>query len=225
VAGADGCRGGWLVAVASSGRRALSAERLPDLEPVFARLAAGQLAALAVDIPIGLSGAGPRRCDAEARRLLGPRRSSVFPAPARAALGASCHAQASALNQQAGGKRLSLQSLSMLGRIGHVEHLVRRHPGQVVAECHPELSFCLMAGAPMAHPKRTAAGRTERLDALRAALDGIDAQASSPLFSAHPDDLLDAFACAWSAARLLAGEATVLGGDLDPTGLPMRIVA
>jgi predicted RNase H-like nuclease len=115
VAGADGCRGGWLVALASSGRRALSAERYFDLEPVFARLAAGELAALAVDIPIGLSGVGPRRCDAEARRLLGPRRSSVFPAPARDTLGASCHAQASALNQQAGGKRLSIQSFLCSG--------------------------------------------------------------------------------------------------------------
>jgi predicted RNase H-like nuclease len=113
----------------------------------------------------------------------------------------------------------------MLRRIGHVEDLVRKHPHQVVAECHPELSFCLMAGAPMAHPKRTAAGRTERLDALRAVLAGMDVQASSPLFAAYPDDLLDAFACAWSATRLLAGEATVLGGDPDSTGLPMRIVA
>ncbi|MEW6348758.1 MAG: DUF429 domain-containing protein [Thermodesulfobacteriota bacterium] len=40
-----------------------------------------------VDIPIGLRDHGPERsCDLEARRLLGIRRSSVFPVPCRSAV-------------------------------------------------------------------------------------------------------------------------------------------
>ena len=39
------------------------------------------LAAVAVDIPIGLVAAPARRADLAARAYVGPRRSSVFPAP------------------------------------------------------------------------------------------------------------------------------------------------
>ena len=38
------------------------------------------------------------------------------------------------------------------------------------------------------------------------------------------DDHLDALAAAWSAHRWSHGQAEVLGGSLDATGLPMRIV-
>jgi predicted RNase H-like nuclease len=48
----------------------------------------------AIDIPIGLPGGRPRTVDGEARRLLGPRASSVFPAPARGTLDASSYEEA-----------------------------------------------------------------------------------------------------------------------------------
>jgi predicted RNase H-like nuclease len=59
---------------------------LGDLDPVVGALASGGIVAAGIDIPIGLTASGPRSCDLEARRLLGPRRSSVFPAPAREVL-------------------------------------------------------------------------------------------------------------------------------------------
>jgi len=41
--------------------------------------------AVGVDIPIGLPSKGVRAADAAARAFVGPRRSSVFPTPSRAA--------------------------------------------------------------------------------------------------------------------------------------------
>jgi predicted RNase H-like nuclease len=41
-------------------------------------------AAIAIDIPIGLTETGePRLCDVQARRFIDPRKSSIFPAPDR----------------------------------------------------------------------------------------------------------------------------------------------
>ena len=45
-----------------------------------------------------------------------------------------------------------------------------------------------------------------------------------PPASAALDDALDALACAWTALRWRRGEAEVLGGEVDATGVPMRIV-
>jgi len=98
VAGVDGCRAGWLLAVASvaAGRcrpAARGAYRLERLEvaatfsEVLSSLADCEL--ICVDIPIGLSNGPPRECDIAARKMLGARRSSVFPAPVRAVLGES----------------------------------------------------------------------------------------------------------------------------------------
>src|SRR5207248_318782 len=73
LAGVDGCRGGWVVAW-DGGLEVL---------PTFADIVARRFDLVLVDIPIGLLDTGPRRCDVEARSLIGARRSSVFPAPSR----------------------------------------------------------------------------------------------------------------------------------------------
>ena len=52
----------------------------------------GACVVTAIDIPIGLTSARARRCDIEARRLLGPRKSSA--APARCTLEVDSHAAA-----------------------------------------------------------------------------------------------------------------------------------
>jgi hypothetical protein len=58
---------------------------------------------IAVDIPIGLPEKGPRQADVEARRFVGPRRSSVFPTPPRAILEAPTYDEAIVLAQALGG--------------------------------------------------------------------------------------------------------------------------
>src|SRR5262245_9293744 len=84
VVGVDGCRGGWIAAALEPERGRWTALVLPDFAALLA--AFPDAAAIAVDIPIGLPADGPRACDRLARARLGPRRSSVFPAPSRALL-------------------------------------------------------------------------------------------------------------------------------------------
>ncbi len=106
--GVDGCPAGWFfVALEASGTmrcgvvRALQELVLDVREP----------ARLFVDIPIGLpDGPGGRECDQLARRELGPRRSSVFPAPARAVLDAVDYEDAKRRSRTATGKGLSKQA-------------------------------------------------------------------------------------------------------------------
>ena len=52
------------------------------------------LSLIVIDVPIGLLHAGERECDRAARKLIGKRRSSVFPAPIRAMLDAETYEEA-----------------------------------------------------------------------------------------------------------------------------------
>src|SRR5262245_47580963 len=96
-AGVDGCKGGWAAVVGTdAGRFAFS------VVPRFVTFVeAHQDALILVDIPIGLreSGSDERLCDLAARKCLGRRSSSVFPAPVRAALHASDYRTASSINK------------------------------------------------------------------------------------------------------------------------------
>ena len=83
--GVDGCRAGWLaIGLETEGNWQVNmfsdVSRLWDYHR--------QASLILIDIPIGLKtgGKAERRCDPEARKLLGPRRSSVFPAPCREAI-------------------------------------------------------------------------------------------------------------------------------------------
>jgi len=162
---------------------------------------------VAVDMPIGLPVPGTRRaCDVAARAALGPRRSSVFPAPSREALEAASFEAVSGL---------SIQAWNLVPKIREVDDAWEPR----VHEVSPELAFAVLAGAPMARPKRTAAGRDERLAALGLA-------APPRLRGAAPDDVLDALACLRAAHRLAAGTALALGdGTVDARGRPMTIHA
>ena len=73
-------------------------------------------------------------------------------------------------------------------------------------------------------PKKTARGAGQRIAAL-AALGGRRRLALADLpAGARLDDVLDALAAAWSAARWARGAAEVLGDEHDDRGRPMRVV-
>ena len=217
VAGVDGRRGGWVVAVVdlSGAPRLESLEYVASLEPSLSP----DLAVIAIDMPIGLSDTGPRECDVAARKLLQPHGTRVFPAPPRAALAyaddydAACRASITAT-----GKSLSKQTWNLLRSIAEVDALAE---DPRLVECHPELAFALMQGHPVDERKKTPQGRARRLDLLRRWLPDL----GDP---AYGDDGLDALACAWSAARIASGTALSLpAGDVpvDDAGRPMRICA
>jgi predicted RNase H-like nuclease len=200
---------------------------VPHIDEVVRVMEAGDLVAVAVDIPIGLAASGPRACDAEARRRLGPRRSSVFPAPVRAVLATRTYEEACAVSREVSGKALSKQLYNIVAKIREVDAVQSPDLQRRLVEASPELSLAVMHGdAPMQHSKRTAAGRAERIAVLHEHL-GVDVpallEARAP--GAPPDDVLDALALAWTARRYLDGSCLRLGGELDATGLRMEVIA
>ena len=198
-----------------------SSPRLESLEYVapLAPALAPDLAVIAIDMPMGMSDAGPRDCDIAARKLLQPHGTRVFPAPPRAALAHAGDYDAACLASIAAtGRSLSKQTWNLLPAIAEVDALAA---DPRLVECHPELAFALMQGHPVDERKKTPEGRARRLDLLGRWLPEL----GDPAFG---DDGLDALACAWSATRIAAGtELTLPAGEVprDDTGRPMRICA
>lgn len=217
VAGADGCRAGWVLATHEELR----------VVPRLDRAEIDGISVLGVDMPIGLPIDARRACDVEARRALGLRGSSVFPTPPRACLGTATHAAAVERARAAFGSGISIQAFHLLPKIAEVDALVDpREPDRVI-EVHPELSFATMrrlrTGDLSPLPRKAEpAGLTARRQLL--AREGIEVRPTPR--GAKPDDVLDAYAVLWSAERFARGDALVLGdGSRDARGLPMRIIA
>lgn len=167
------------------------------------------------------------------RKALGePRRRSVFPCPIRPVLGASSWKEACDRTERADGRKVSQQTFAILPKIAEADAFVRSDPWarRIVYEVHPELSFARWAGAPMANGKKTPAGREERLRLVAAIFGpGVFSAMRQSLRGHHvgSDDLADAFAAVWTAARILAGAAERFPREttVDAEGVAMRIWA
>lgn len=222
VAGVDGCRGGWVVVTADL--EGSDAARV-EVCATFAEVAALGHRMVAVDMPIGLPRARPRACDLAARRVVGPRRSSVFPAPVRAVLDAVDYPDALHRSRAASGKGLSKQAWFLVPKIREVDAVVRAAGQHRVREAHPESAFVALAGG-FLPPKRHPEGAALRRRLVELALQELaDALTAPPPRGAAPDDVLDAAVLVWTARRLVRGDATVLGdGETDDVGLRMEIV-
>lgn len=230
VTGVDGAPGGWAaVSVDLYGGAPPRAQVFERFEDVLA----SESQIIAVDMPIGLedspSGPGGRDCERETRAMLGPRRSSVFSSPLRAALASDTYADAQARNRAAGGPGLSKQAFNLFPKLRDVDAVMRPDLEGVVFESHPELIIAALAGAPARHSKKTAEGRSERLALLET--HGLP----RTLFEPHPfarkqcapDDLVDAGLCALAARRIAAGTNLQLPANAprDGRGLRMAIFA
>ncbi len=207
--GVDGARIGWVgvvVDVATGGLADVASPvcLAPDLDALLD--VAGPVELVAVDMPVRLVDAPTRDADDEARRLLGPRRSSVFAAPPEGALAFADddYAGANAWSKRVHGRGLSKQAWFLVPRIREARALDAS--GRIpVHECSPELSFAAMAGDPLTRPKRTWGGAATRLRLL--AEHGIHLPDDpGPAGAAGADDVVDAAAVAWSAARIARGE-------------------
>lgn len=222
--GVDGCRAGWVGAVlAGTTLEVLVAPRITDLVAA-ARERNPDLAAVGIDMPIGLPDDRPRVSDALARlRLPRGRKSSVFPTPSRAACEATTHQEASAANREELGVGLSVQAFRLVPKILEVDAFIRSGPPYAVLEVHPEVSFAAIDPTCVIPSKRTGTGRTARIEALRGI--GLEPPPYLPGQGYAVDDLLDACAVAWTAARHTRGEAISLPEEPEvlSDGLPAAI--
>jgi predicted RNase H-like nuclease/8-oxo-dGTP pyrophosphatase MutT (NUDIX family) len=205
VLGVDACSSGWVgVLLAADGRPTVYVARsIAELVELVRETC--EPAVVAIDIPIGLPDTGGRAADAEARRELVGRGSTLFATLTRSAYEAETYEAARAANLAATSDRASAsaQAYALRARILDVDAWVRSGPGPVVVEVHPELSFARMAGAPLVTAKKDAEGARARREALAA--QGITAPAWFRGAGFGEDDLLDACAAAWSAVRHLRG--------------------
>lgn len=216
LAGADGCRDGWIVATRDG------VKVVPRLAPELAGLLH-----LGIDMPIGLPATPGRSADRAARTFVGARRSSVFPAPARPILGHSTHEAANAASRAAFGSGLPVQTFHLFDKIREVDDLVRSLPepdrATRVIEVHPECSFRAMTGRELP-PKRSAEGR----DARRRAVTAEFGPPPPVPRGAALDDMYDAFAVLWSVERFARGDHLALPAtdppETDAVGIVMRIV-
>jgi predicted RNase H-like nuclease len=230
LAGVDGCRRGWFRVARESDSGELAFHLLETAAQLISAPPGPNV--LALDIPIGLLAAGRRECDGLARRRLGVRGSSVFPAPIRPALDAHDREEASRLTELADGRRVSCQAWNLVPKIRAVDALLREDVSarRVIHEVHPELSFWAWnGGRPMQAPKKSREGRAERLRLAEAWLgDDLLARARGAHLRRHlaDDDILDAVAALWTAHRIADGRAERLPASppRDEHRLAMQIV-
>jgi len=229
IAGADGCPAGWIVIEEDTTSHEIESRVTARIEDVFAN--GRDVAVLAIDIPIGLTESGARQCDLLARRQLGPRASSVFPAPIRPALASESYEEASRVSHERQGKGISKQSFMIFPKVRSVDVALRADATlrERVFEVHPEVCFqAWNGGVPMLHAKKTFTGARDRSDLVRSVFgdvfDRIRAQHRRPAVS--DDDILDAIAALWTARRIVSRASRTLPDivPLDSAGLPMRMV-
>ena len=201
--GVDAARGGWIAVALVDGRfeDAVLERRFPG---VLERFGAADM--VGVDVPIGLPELGTRRrADVEARAIVGGRRSSVFFTPSRAALEAATYRDARSVAPSTSAQGWALRTAILD---------VARIDDPRVREVHPEVSFAVLAGAPLAFAKRTWNGQHERLTLLRRAGITIPKRLDAGLVPV--DDVLDAAVAAWTATRITRDEHLTIPSDPAP---------
>ena len=238
--GVDGCKAGWF---------SVGFDRRGNYEvgmfPAFSELLAhyGGVSLVLVDIPIGLpQGPEGRDCDREARKSLGPRRSSVFPAPTRqtveqAAASPRDYESANGVERRFAGKGISKQAFAIAPKVAEVDNVMAAPGGsarRLVREVHPEVCFwALNDRQPMQFGKKTTEGEVERLRVLQASeprSQGIfdEACSRSSRKDVAKDDILDALVAAVTACLGQGDEDRLqtfpAHPPTDSTGLPVEMV-
>ena len=241
--GIDGCKGGWLVAILQDKKvtihlKSTISEVWKSIQPQSPVL---------IDMPIGLlegeNGKTIRACDAQARKLLAKKSSSIFPVPCRQAVYTSApektkgwyatwHQKVSQLNRKYLGKGLPIQSLGILSKIRELDEFIvhQKQAKMLLLEAHPELCFKLLKGDDLAFNKKEAEGQQERIALLSSYIINFDQE----MFDSHyattypkskvlADDILDAICLAVHAKLGTLYGFSSLGNELDSKGIPMAI--
>ncbi len=216
------CRPGWLV-VSAKVHAATFAPEQPRVYKTFAHTLDERpsFAVLAVSAPIGYADEvvrGGRTCDRMARRMLGPRGSTVRSAPTRSTV---------AGDETSLGGPLDAVTRTLLPRYQEVAAEMAPFRQRTTYEVNPELSFYQLNGdTPLLHPKRSEAGRQERIDILARRVPGIEIIAKAQIDDVRPEQLLDVAAMLWTARRIFARSAMRIPTEpeWDHEGLRMELV-
>lgn len=221
--GVDGCKRGWFAVWLADGQ--LCGKIYANAAALWAEHADAER--LMIDMPIGLKDEAPRQLESAVRRHLGSRKSSVFPVPCFSAAYASSYEAASELNREKIGKGLSKQAWFICPKICDLDQLLRSDPEaqRIFGECHPELAFAYLNGAPLSEPKKSKQGQRHRRELVQRCLPNSDVFIDHMLRS-YPrkdllvDDCLDALALAITAATAIPMDAD---DEVGVGGIPIRM--
>ncbi|MCH8120708.1 MAG: DUF429 domain-containing protein [Planctomycetes bacterium] len=229
VAGVDGCKAGWLCVAKDLDTGLITSDVFSDAQLLLQQEPEPSI--IAVDIPIGLTEIGARQCDVAVRKLLGPRRSSVFPAPIRPALQSKTRQHADEIRRKIEGKGVSAQSFAIFKKVLEFDKILstRPHLQDRVKEIHPEVCFWAWNNKrAMSYNKKSSVGRAERHE-LVVKHFGVEAveetRAKYLVKCVSHDDIYDAFAALWTAERIFDGKAGVIPdpSPCDAMGLNMEM--
>ena len=210
VLGIDGTKDGWVAIRLTSVDRRIDGSAYRTLASAVGDHADASI--IAVDMPIGLPTFAnwPRRADRAARLAVGGRSSSVFVVFPSEVFLAKTYEAAVAVSRFGAPHAISRQAYALGPRILEVAPVAAQD--HRIREIHPEVSFAVMRGAPLGHSKKTWAGFQERMQLL--AEQGLQIPADLAVAGlASVDDVLDAAAAAWTAARIAEGNAGWLPAD------------
>ena len=227
VIGVDGCPAGWIAIIWQGNKIQAKLFEIGN----FAAILREEAAMIAVDMPIGFPDTYGRNADIEARKVLRPFGSRVFPIPCRAAVHANNYTEAIHLNKlYSNNVSIPPVTNAIRPRMQEVDRVMSREVEKRVREIHPEVSFSVMnGGKPLHHKKKTLDGEKQRLDLLHAS--GFPEIAWQQMTyhkrEVKRDDIIDACAAAWSARRILQGRDQHFPKteERDAHGLLMRIHA
>ena len=229
VAGVDGCKKGWFCVTKNLCAGDINSAVYSDAKSLLQQQPEPLI--IAIDIPIGLTEAGPRICDIEARKLLGPRRSSVFPAPIRPALQGNTRQEADLISRQVDGRGVPAQAFAIYSKIRDLDRILSAKPQlqERIKEVHPEVCFWAWNDKEaMPNTKKSKEGKAQRRALINQVfgtetVNKIRAEYQRSIVST--DDIHDAFVALWTAERIFEGKAGVIPdpSPLDAMGIYMEM--
>lgn len=228
VVGIDGCKGGWIAASICNDE--LKIEKFTYISEIAEKI---PFTIALIDMIIGLPDKGHRtRPDKQAREILRPISSTVFPAPCRNAVYKETREEQNQENLKEFGKKLTLQTMAIIPKIREVDEFLLKHEDykKRLMESHPEVCFVSFSGWNLSS-KHSASGIISRVELLakhlpQVTLDLIATEAKKN--KCNEDDVVDAI-CLAVTARLHRRNKTKrlpLGYSpkKDAKGLPMQMV-
>ncbi len=214
--GVDGFRDGWVAAwIDDEGHQGFAHAR------ELSRLLAMPHSRAMIDMPVGLPATGHRTCDVEARKLMG---AVVFTGARRNLWAFPDQASANQYywQHEGAGMGISCQLWNIRDKIREVDDLMTPERQRTIGEAHPELIIWRLNDGVRLSPKKSAAGRAQRIRILiKQGFGDIEKWLMQRRGTGiGRDDLIDACACAIAARD---GRARLGGDERDPRGLRMEI--
>lgn len=225
--GVDGCKGGWIAAVLQDGK--LQINKYDSMKTILSMYP--EFDEFLIDMVIGLPSNGAHvRPDAEARRLIPGRTSTIFAVPSRQAVYADTEEEQVEENKKALGKGLAKQTMAIIPKIRELDSFLNTEIQykNVIKESHPEVCFARLNGAVIMTKKSYYEGMSERIHILKKFIDIDDnlVLTKAKELKCNADDIVDTICLSVSANLEYQGKGETIPAEpmMDNNGLVMRMV-